>query len=96
MPFTYIVNFTVSPANIDKAKELSLQLQEKTRLEPGCRQYVFHQCIEEPTRFFIYEVYDDRAALQTHQATEYFRKIVIEGMRLIQETSVSNACTPLG
>ena len=95
MPLTYIVNFTVNPANIEKTKEFSLQLQEKTLREPGCRQYVFHQCVEEPTRFFIYEVYDDQAALEAHRAMQYFQSYVKDRLRPMQETCVAHACTPL-
>jgi quinol monooxygenase YgiN len=95
MALAYFVNFTVTPENIEKTKELSLALQEKTKLEPGCRQYAFHQCVEEPTRFFIYEVYNDMAALETHRATPHFQKLVKEGMWPITETHAAHACTPL-
>ena len=95
MALAYIVNFTVDPANIEKAKELSLALAKETRQEPGCRQYVFHQCIEEPNRFLIYEVYDDQAALETHRATPHFQTCVKLGMWPITETHVAHPCTIL-
>ena len=94
MALAYIVNFTVDSANIEKTKALSLALQEKTRQEPGCRQYVFHQCVEEPNRFLIYEVYDDQAALEAHRATEHFLNCVKLGMWPITVTHVAHPCTP--
>jgi quinol monooxygenase YgiN len=95
MSLAYIVNFTVAFANIEKTKALSLELQQKTRLEPGCRQYSFHQCVEEANRFLIYEVYDNQAALEAHRATRHFQEIVKGGLWLITETHVANSCTPL-
>ena len=95
MALAYIVNFTVDSINIEKTKALSLALQEETRREPGCRQYVFHQCVEEPNRFLIYEVYDDMAALETHRATEHFQRYVKVGLWPITETHVANPGVPL-
>ena len=95
MALAYMVNFTVAPANIEKTKELSLALQEETRREPGCRQYVFHQCLEEANRFLIYEVYDDLAALEAHRATSHFQNYVKLGLWPITESHVANSCIPL-
>lgn len=95
MAFAYIVNFTVAADNIEKAKGLSLALQEKTRQEPGCRQYAFHQCLEEPNRFLIYEVYNDRVAWETHQASEHFHQQVKLGLWPITEAHVAYSCAPL-
>lgn len=96
MALAYIVNFTVDSANIEKTKELSLALQEQTRQEPGCRQYVFHQGVKEPNRFLIYEVYDDQAALEAHHASQHFQNYVKLGLWPITETHDANPCTPLG
>jgi autoinducer 2-degrading protein len=36
--------------------------------EPGCVQFDVHVAADDPNLFFIYEVYADTAALETHRA----------------------------
>ena len=51
-------------------------MQVESRKEPGCRMFVAHQHLSDPTRFFIYEQYDDQAALDAHRATPHFQRYV--------------------
>ena len=48
--------------------------RDSRTLEPGCRQ--FDVCIapDDPTRVFLYEVYDDEDAFAAHVRTEHFRR----------------------
>jgi quinol monooxygenase YgiN len=50
------------------------QLAEKTRAEPGCREYRFHRDGEDARKFFLYELYADEQAYRAHQATPHFEK----------------------
>jgi quinol monooxygenase YgiN len=49
-----------------------------SRSEPGCRLYVVSQNREDRRRFFVYEQYDDDAALQAHRATPHFQEIALQ------------------
>ncbi len=46
--------------------------RKSLELEPGCRQFDVGADPKEPTRFMVYEVYDDDAAIEAHQAMPHF------------------------
>jgi quinol monooxygenase YgiN len=54
-------------------------IQENARLsrdtEPGCRQFDVCRDPQDPALFFLYELYDDEAAIQAHLETAHFRKL---------------------
>ena len=41
--------------------------------EPGCHRFDVAQCIESPSRFLLYEVYDDEDAFKAHQTTSHYK-----------------------
>ena len=41
--------------------------------ESGCRQFDVSRDPDDPASFFLYEVYDDAAAFETHKAAEHFK-----------------------
>lgn len=41
--------------------------------EPGCRRFDVHQETRDPTLFFLFEVYDDESALETHRDSDHYR-----------------------
>jgi len=86
MALALVVNFTVKPGNEEKTKDLIRQLQEHTRREPGCRQYNGHQSPEEPSRFLMYELYDNQAALDAHRASPHYEQYVNHGLRSLMES----------
>lgn len=42
--------------------------------DPGTIAYAVHRSLNDPTKFFVYEKYEDREALQKHGATAHFRE----------------------
>ena len=41
---------------------------------PGCREFNITVSQKDPNHVFIFEVYDDAAALEAHRATDHFKK----------------------
>lgn len=80
------VDMVVKPGMEEKTKELIRILQEHSRKEPGCVQYVGHQSTENPRNFLFYEVYKDGAALQAHRDAPYFKQYVNGGLDPIVES----------
>jgi quinol monooxygenase YgiN len=80
------VDMLVKTGAEEKCRELIHILQENTRREPGCVQYVGHQSKENPRRFFFYEVYKDEAALQAHRDAPYFKQYVSGDLSAILES----------
>ena len=90
------VTFVVKPGHEDEAVELFARLTEATRAEPGCRMYLAHRSTEDPRRFFLYEQYDDRTALDAHRASEHFARYLTGGLAPIIESRTPELYEPLG
>ena len=56
---------------MEDLKVLAAKMAVAVRAEPGCRAYAVYQDIEVPTRFRIYEEWDDQAALTAHFMTPH-------------------------
>lgn len=70
------VFFDVKPAHVDAFKTVILAHASASLLEePGCRQFDVAQDPIEPSSFFLYEIYDDEAALEAHRATERIKDV---------------------
>lgn len=48
------------------------KLTEESRKEPGCAMYQVHRHRTDGRRFFIYEQYEDDAALEAHRTATHF------------------------
>jgi quinol monooxygenase YgiN len=46
-----------------------------TRDEPGNRGYILHQDLDNPARFYIYETWVSREALNAHMTTPHFKAL---------------------
>ncbi len=70
------VFFDVKPAHVEAFKTVILAHASASLLEePGCRQFDVAQDPIEPSSFFLYEIYDDEAALEAHRATDRIRDV---------------------
>jgi quinol monooxygenase YgiN len=90
------VTFVVKPGHEEEAIGLFARLTEATRAEPGCRMYLAHRSTEDPRRFFLYEQYDDRAALDAHRASAHFARYLTNGLARIIESRTPELYEPLG
>jgi (4S)-4-hydroxy-5-phosphonooxypentane-2,3-dione isomerase len=54
---------------------LFAKLTEESRKEAGCLTYQVHRHKTEPRRFFIYEQYNDDAALEAHRTSPHFLQL---------------------
>jgi (4S)-4-hydroxy-5-phosphonooxypentane-2,3-dione isomerase len=76
MPTPYInaVELDIVPAGYEKFKAAILENAASSVKEPGCRQFDVLFEDGDPHHVFLYEVYDDAAALEAHRATAHFKK----------------------
>jgi len=89
------VTYLVLPNREAEAVELFRKLTAATRAEKGCRLYQAHRSLAEPRRFFLYEVYDDEAALQAHRDSLHFDELVQRGLFRIIENRTPELYAPL-
>ena len=68
-----IVDFEAQPGKADEVREALLtQARNSLEQEPGCRHFDVCQDSENPHVFFLYELYDDAAAVEAHGQTDYY------------------------
>ena len=61
------------------------------RDEPGCHRFDVLEAREEPNTFYLYEIYDDPAALTAHKETSHYKESRIVLAECVNEASVIRA-----
>ena len=90
------VTYVIKPGHEQEAVDLFAKLTVSTRTEPGCRMYQAHRSTVDPRRIFLYEQYDDHAALDAHRAAPHFAEYVTGGLFAIIESRSPELYEPLG
>ncbi|GAB4545519.1 MAG: hypothetical protein Fur002_19750 [Anaerolineales bacterium] len=70
-------------------REASLNAAESKK-ETGVVQFDLLQQEDAPTRFMLYEIYQDEAALQAHRETAHFKRWVEVGVPLLAKPRERN------
>jgi quinol monooxygenase YgiN len=90
------VTYVIKAGHEDEAVSLFGKLAEATRKEAGCRMYVAHRSTSDPRKFFLYEQYDDPAALDAHRAADHFERYAKNGLFPMLESRSPELYEPLG
>ena len=73
--------------DMDLAVELLTEVQNQTyENEEGCIAYDLHLSEENPTTIYIYECYENSAALKLHNSASYYKDIVVKKLVPIIKT----------
>jgi quinol monooxygenase YgiN len=75
------IHYRFAAEDADKAESLFRELVEASSDEPGVIQFQIGRSISEPTVFALWEVYMDEAAVDSHQQSEHFKRLVLDGIR---------------
>jgi (4S)-4-hydroxy-5-phosphonooxypentane-2,3-dione isomerase len=68
------VEIHVKPEDVEAFVDATADNHLNTRKEPGNLRFDVSRRLDDPNRFFLYEVYRDEAAFKAHQQTaHYFR-----------------------
>lgn len=89
------VTYVIKAGHEGDAVALFARLAEATRAEPGCRMYLAHRSTTDPRRFFLYEQYDDTAALDAHRTAPHFEQYARGGLFPILESRTPELFEPL-
>ena len=71
MTLALSAEFTAIEGAEQRVTELVRDLAVRVRAEPGNILFSPHTLVDEPRRWFVYEVYRDEAAFREHLAAEY-------------------------
>jgi len=73
MPYAVVVTFTIKPDVLEKFTDLiRTNARTSMREETGCHQFDVATDPDRPNEVFLYEIYSDRAAFDTHLASAHF------------------------
>ena len=51
--------------------------------EPGCKRFDILNLASDPNHFFLYEIYDNEAALKAHRETAHFKKYAATAANMV-------------
>ncbi len=90
--YCIIVKNVLKPGTKDAYLAAMLPNAEASvRDEPGCQRFDVLEAREEPETFYLYEIYDDPAALAAHKETPHYKESRIALADCVAETSVIRA-----
>jgi quinol monooxygenase YgiN len=72
MPYIVAVRWVAKEGEAEEVARALRELETPTRAEPGVIEWRAHRDPDDPGTFFIFEVYEDSAAYQTHAETAHF------------------------
>ena len=81
--FVLAVKISIKPENVDAFMKKLDDNAKAARTEPGCRQFDVLVDPKDRTKVLLYEIYNDEAAFEAHQATPHFKKYVAEAVPLL-------------
>ncbi|OZJ03859.1 hypothetical protein BZG36_03677 [Bifiguratus adelaidae] len=73
--FVLAVTWHCDPNKVDQLASILTQLAQASRQEEGVLRYDPHQSLDDPTIFYIYEVYVNEAAWRKHEETDHFQSL---------------------
>jgi quinol monooxygenase YgiN len=71
MTWALFAEFTAVPGTEERVAELVSDLTDLVRAEPGNLVFNAHTLVDDPRRWFVYEVYRDEEAFEEHLAADY-------------------------
>jgi autoinducer 2-degrading protein len=81
--FTLVVHISIKPENVDAFMPKLDANARAARTEPGCRQFEVLVDPGDRTKIMLFEVYNDEAAFEAHQATPHFKKYIAEAVPML-------------
>jgi autoinducer 2-degrading protein len=70
--YVVVVKVHVLAERVQEFMEATLDNAQNTRKEPGNVRFDVLRSVEDPSRFFLYEVYQDEKDFKAHQQTEHY------------------------
>ena len=88
------VDLDINPADMDAYMAALRENGAKAVTEPGCREFNIQVLAKDPNHVFLYEVYDNEAALTAHRATDHFKKFAAATADMVAKRDV-RGMTPI-
>ena len=69
---------------VEEYLRMAKELVAASQAEPGCVTYTLNRCAENPRLFCFIEIWKDQAAIEAHNASEHFTRIVPQLSALLE------------
>ncbi len=87
--YAIVAEFKIKPEQVKTFARLVLaQGKESVKIEKECHQFDVCQAEDDPSRFLLYELYDDRAAFDRHRQMAHTTRFLAEVKPMLAESSV--------
>eukprot|EP00933_Yihiella_yeosuensis_P060499 TRINITY_DN63256_c0_g1_i1.p1 TRINITY_DN63256_c0_g1~~TRINITY_DN63256_c0_g1_i1.p1 ORF type:complete len:104 (-),score=28.33 TRINITY_DN63256_c0_g1_i1:232-543(-) len=73
MAIAIFVSFEVKPDSLEEFKKIMGVDATETRKEPGCLRFDLLREKDSDTKYSLYEIYKDQAAMDHHVTTEHYK-----------------------
>lgn len=70
--FVVMVRITAKEGEADAVADILQGLAEPSMAEPGMKFFMPYRSPDDPLQFFVYEIYDDAAGWDAHNASPHF------------------------
>ena len=77
MPLTLTATWRAREGEEAEVERILRTMVPLTLQEPGCLTYIALRSDEDPREFLLFEQYQDKAALDAHQASDHFQRHVL-------------------
>jgi len=94
MMIKLVVKKKIKDGSIDEAIKLYEELVSASQKEQGCIQYNLYQDINDRSILFVIEEWENEEALERHNASEHFTRLVPKIAELVVESHI-NKCHKL-
>ena len=88
------VDLDIAPDQMAKFIEAVKENGANAVKEPGCREFNISVLATNPNHVFLYEVYDNEAALTAHRNTDHFKKFAATTANMVTGRNV-RAMSPI-
>jgi len=82
------VDIDIVPAELDKYMAAIKENGAASVKDPGCREFNITVSQKDPNHLFLFEVYDNAAAVEAHRATDHFKHYVATTANMIAKREV--------
>jgi autoinducer 2-degrading protein len=82
------VDLVIIPSEMSKFVEAIKDNASNAVKEPGCREFNVTVLANNPNHVFLYEVYDNEAALASHRNTDHFKKFMATTANMVADRNV--------
>jgi quinol monooxygenase YgiN len=87
--------YTFALENADRAAEILKELRDLSRVEPGVITFDVARSREKPNVFALWEAYRDDDAVRAHMETEHFKRLGLNGVRVLAQQRLAEVVVPL-